>query len=34
MRGCAVTVIELADRLMARCVPPEISQTYGGRCLG
>jgi NADPH-dependent 2,4-dienoyl-CoA reductase/sulfur reductase-like enzyme len=28
MRGCAVTVIELADRLMARCVPPEISQTF------
>lgn len=24
-RGCAVTVIEAADRLMARCVPPPIS---------
>jgi NADPH-dependent 2,4-dienoyl-CoA reductase/sulfur reductase-like enzyme len=28
LRGCAVTVVELADRLMARCVPPEISQTF------
>jgi NADPH-dependent 2,4-dienoyl-CoA reductase/sulfur reductase-like enzyme len=28
LRGCEVTVVELADRLMARCVPPEISQTF------
>lgn len=28
LRGCAVTVVELADRLMARCVLPEISKTF------
>ena len=28
LRGCAVTVIELADRLMARAVPPEVSATF------
>jgi len=28
LRGCAVTVIELADRLMARAVLPEISETF------
>ena len=28
LRGCAVTVIELADRLMARGVLPEISRTF------
>ncbi len=28
LRGCAVTVIELADRLMARAVLPEISATF------
>jgi 3-phenylpropionate/trans-cinnamate dioxygenase ferredoxin reductase subunit len=30
IRGCTVTVIELADRLMARCVLPEISRTFLG----
>ena len=28
LRGCAVTVVELADRLMARAVLPEISETF------
>ena len=28
LRGCDVTVIELADRLMARAVLPEISRTF------
>jgi len=28
LRGCAVTVIEMADRLMARAVLPEISETF------
>jgi 3-phenylpropionate/trans-cinnamate dioxygenase ferredoxin reductase subunit len=28
LRGCAVTVIELADRLMARAVLPEVSATF------
>lgn len=28
LRGCAVTVIELADRLMGRGVLPEISETF------
>jgi 3-phenylpropionate/trans-cinnamate dioxygenase ferredoxin reductase subunit len=28
IRGCEVTVIELADRLMARCVLAEISRTF------